>query len=197
MMLDSNYKKPVLIILSGPSGVGKDAVLNRLKQMDRDWYFVVTATTRVRRPSEIDGVDYFFLGKDKFLELHGQGMFLESAEVYGNWYGTPKASVFDALDRGQDVIIKVDIQGVSNINQTGLSVACIFLMPPSLGELERRLTIRQTETLSDLALRMENAVKEIDQMHLFDYVVINDDIDKAASDIKSIITAEQSRIRMP
>lgn len=196
-MLGSKYKRPVFIVLSGPSGVGKDAVLNRLKQLDNYWYFVVTATTRERRPTEIDGVDYFFVGKDEFLEIHGREMFLESAEVYGNWYGTPRAQVVDALGRGQDVIIKVDIQGVENIKKTDLPVVCIFLMPPSLVELQRRLKTRQTETSDDLDVRMEKAVKEIEQAHLFDYVVVNNDIDEAASRIESIIIAEQSRTSIP
>ena len=184
----------MLVVLSGPSGVGKDSVLRELQRLGRNWHFTVTATTRAQRPLEDDGVDYQFLDRDTFHQMLRAGEFLECAQVYGNWYGVPRSQVRDALDRGQDVIIKADVQGAATIRSIATDGVFIFLMPPSPQELERRLRERKTETTPDLELRIRTAMDELEQLPLFDYVVVNDELDDAANQIDSIITAEKCRI---
>lgn len=188
--------KPVLIVLSGPSGVGKDAVLTKLKDSDVPLEYITTLTTRPRRPQETGDVDYHFVSIEKFQEMISNSDLLEWAHVYGNWYGVPRAAVRQALDKGDDVIVKVDIQGAANIRKIVPQAIFIFLMPPSIEALFKRLKQRRTETPSDLALRLKTAEAEIEKLSLFDYVVVNhwDKVDGAVADIKAIITAEKSRV---
>ena len=185
---------PVLVVLSGPSGVGKDSVLRQLKELGRSWHITVTATTRTQRPGEDDGIDYLFLERDTFHQKLRMGEFLEYAEVYGNWYGVPRTQVASALERGIDVIIKADVQGTATIKALVPGAISIFLMPPSPEELERRLRERKTETTFDLDLRIRTAMDELYQLALFDYVVLNDDLEAAAIRIEAIVTAEKCRI---
>lgn len=191
------YRKPSLFILSGPSGVGKDAVLNRLKETSIPLNFVVTMTTRPRRERERNNVDYIFVSQEDFQELIDNDGLLEYANVYGNMYGVPRVQVEDALDKGQDVIVKVDVQGVDNIKRIKPDSISIFLMPSSLSELSGRLRQRRTESLDALELRIKTASDEMEKLPEFDYAVINQrgEIDKAVSEIKSIITAEKCRVR--
>jgi guanylate kinase len=182
------------VVLSGPSGVGKDSVLRELKSLDHKWRFTVTVTTRSQRPGEEDGVDYFFLDRDTFHQKVEGGDFLECAQVYGNWYGVPRDQVSDALGNGMDVIIKADVQGAATIKATVPDAIFIFLMPPSTEELERRLRERKTETTPDLELRIRTAMDELYQLPLFDYVVVNDALESAVSRISAIVTAEKCRI---
>ena len=184
----------MLLVLSGPSGVGKDSVLQQLKELGRNWHFTVTATTRTQRLEEDDGIDYLFLDRDTFRQKVREGEFLECAEVYGNWYGVPRTQVSNALEKGMDVIIKADVQGAATIKGLVPDAIFIFLMPPSPEELERRLRDRNTETTPDLDLRIRSALEELYQLPLFDYVVVNDHLDTAASQIDAIITAEKCRI---
>ncbi|MDP2919876.1 MAG: guanylate kinase [Dehalococcoidia bacterium] len=187
---------PLFIILSGPSGVGKDAILTRLKAEKNSLQFVTTMTTRPRRPAEIDGVDYRFVTKAHFEKLMAKNELLESANVYGNWYGVPKQAVRDALDKGKDVIVKVDVQGAATIKKIAPEAVFIFLMPPSLEELGNRLRLRYTEKPPELAVRLQAAQDEMKQVSRFDYVVMNNSggINEAASRIKAIITAEKCRV---
>jgi guanylate kinase len=185
---------PLLVVLSGPSGVGKDSVLRQLKELGRNWHFTVTATTRSQRPGEDDGIDYLFLDRDTFHQKVREGEFLECAEVYGNWYGVPKTQVSNALEKGLDVIIKADVQGAVTIKKIAPEAIFIFLMPPSPEELERRLRERKTETTPDLELRIRTAMEELYHLPLFDYVVVNDHLEAAASMIDAIVTAEKCRI---
>jgi guanylate kinase len=187
---------PLLIVLSGPSGVGKDAVLARMKVLDYPLKFITTLTTRSQRPNERDNVDYHFVSTDKFQEMIKKSDLLEWANVYGNWYGVPRSEVKQALDRGQDVIVKVDIQGAANIRKILPQAVFIFIVPPSMEELRVRLEQRHTESPSDLAIRLETAEKEIQQLSNFDYLVVNQagGIDRAAAEIKAIITAEKCRV---
>ncbi|HEX9897536.1 MAG TPA: guanylate kinase [Dehalococcoidales bacterium] len=187
---------PLFIILSGPSGVGKDAVLTRLKTTEPQMRFIITMTTRTRRPKEIDGVDYSFVSKDAFERLLKKNELLESANVYGNWYGVPKQPLRDALKEGEDAIVKVDVQGAATIKKIIPNAIFIFLMPPSLDELENRLRQR-SEKPPELAIRLRAAADEIKQVSAFDYVVINkkDGLDAAIEEIKAIITAEKCRIK--
>ena len=188
--------KPLFIIISGPSGVGKDAVLARMKASGYPLKYITTLTTRPRRPNERDNIDYHFVSMEKFQEMIENNDLLEWAKVYGNWYGVPKEEVKQALDKGQDIIVKVDIQGAATIKKILPQAIFIFLMPPSMEELLIRLKQRHTELPSDLALRLKTAEEEMKQLPLFDYLVVNrwDEIDLAVSDIKAIITAEKCRV---
>lgn len=187
---------PLLIILSGPSGAGKDAVLARMKELGISLKYITTLTTRPRRPEEKDKLDYHFVTLKKFQEMLANNELLEWAQVYGNWYGVPKKDVKRALDSGQDTIIKVDVQGAATIKKILPEAVFIFLMPPSIDDILARLRQRHTESSADLALRLKTAEDEIKQLYLFDYVVIShwDEIDQAVSDIKAIITAEKCRV---
>jgi guanylate kinase len=189
-------KGPLLIVLSGPSGVGKDTVLYRLKESGYPLYYVVTVTTRLRRDNEQDMVDYHFISTDEYRNMLARSELLESASVYGNWYGVPRTAVKEALDRGEDVIIKIDIQGAAAIREIVPEAVFIFLAPPSMEELITRLTRRLTESSDDLALRLETAREEMKQLSRFDYVVVNQDggLDQAVSSIQAIITAEKCRV---
>ena len=182
------------MVLSGPSGVGKDSVLRLLKDQGHNWHFTVTATTRAQRPGEVDGVDYVFMDRHTFHQKVEEGEFLECAQVYGNWYGVPRDQVACALDEGRNVIIKADVQGAATIKRNVQDGVFIFLMPPSPEELERRLRDRKTETTPDLELRIRTAMDELFQLPLFDYVVVNDLLDSAVESIAAILTAERCRI---
>ena len=185
---------PMLVVLSGPSGVGKDSVLRHLKELGGNWHFTVTATTRAQRPGEVDGEDYLFIDRDTFLDMEQRGDFLERAQVYGNWYGVPKSQVRDALAEGKDVFMKTDVQGAATIKDIAPGGILVFLMPPSPQELERRLRDRKTETTPDLELRIRTAMEEMRQLSDFEYVVVNDELDTAVDQIRAIITAEKCHI---
>ena len=189
-------KRPLFIVLSGPSGIGKDAILTRMKESGYPLAYITTVTTRPRRARERDNVDYHFISTESFQEMISGNELLEWANVYGNWYGVPKGPVKQALDKGQDTIVKVDIQGAATIKKILPQAVFIFLMPASMEELAIRLKQRQTESPSDLSLRTKTAEEEIKQLPLFDYTVMNkqDEIDLAVSEIKAIITAEKCRV---
>jgi guanylate kinase len=186
--------RPLLLVLSGSSGVGKDAVLNRLKE-HCPLKHIITVTTRQPRAREIDNVHYHFISQDQFQEMVKNDRLLEWAQVYGNWYGVPREPVKQALAEGFDTVIKVDIQGAATIKKKVPQAVFIFLLPSSVEELRTRLSRRQTETQSDLALRLRLAIQEMERLHLFDYVVFNKEgkIDEAVSQIEAIITAEKCR----
>ena len=188
--------KPLLIVLSGPSGAGKDAILTRMKELGCPLEYIITVTTRPQRANEKDNVDYHFISTERFQEMISRKELLEWANVYGNWYGVPSQPVKQALEKGQDVIVKVDIQGAATIKKILPQAVFIFLIPPSMEELTTRLNQRHTESAFDLALRLKTAEEEIKQLSLFDYVVANkrDKIDLAVSEIKAIITAEKCRV---
>ncbi|TET67898.1 MAG: guanylate kinase [Dehalococcoidia bacterium] len=188
--------RPLLIVLSGPSGVGKDAILTRMREFGYPLEYITTVTTRPRRASERDHIDYHFISAEKFQDMIKHDKLLEWANVYGNWYGVPKEPVKLALDSGQDTIVKVDIQGVDAIKKILPQAVFIFLMPPSKEELKLRLKQRHTESSFDLGLRIKTAEEELKQLSLFDYVVFSrrGEINRAVSDIAAIITAEKCRI---
>ena len=187
--------KPLLIVLSGPSGAGKDALLTKMKESGYPLEYITTVTTRVQRAEEKDNVDYHFISTVKFQEMLKNNELLEWANVYGNWYGVPKEPIKQALERGRDTIVKVDTQGAATIKKIMPEAVFIFLMPPSREELATRLKQRHTESPSDLALRIKTVEEEIKQLPLFDYRVVNkqDKIDLAVSDITAIIAAEKCR----
>ncbi len=188
--------RTLLVVLSGPSGVGKDAVLNTMKESDYPLHFITTVTTRARRPNERDDVDYHFISPAEYQQMVASGQLLESANVYGNWYGVPREAVKQALDSGQDVIVKVDVRGAASIKKILPQAVVIFLVPPAMEDLQTRLQGRRTESPEDLALRLETASQEMKRLPLFDYLVVNrwHEIDETVSAIKTIIAAEKCRI---
>ena len=186
----------LLVVLSGPSGVGKDAALNELRDLDRSWHFAETATTRPMRPGERQGEPYLFLDNETFSDHVKAGELLEYAQVYGNWYGVPKAPVRTALEKCMDVIVKVDVQGAATIRKIAPEAVSIFMVPASLDELKTRLRNRATETDADMELRTAIVEEEMQQITHFDYKVVNKDgaLAEAVASIDAIITAEKCRI---
>ena len=193
---ESGPSPPLLVVLSGPSGVGKDAVLAELRKLERPWHFAVTATTRLMRPGERDGVDYVFLEPGAFERMRERDEFLECAEVYGRWYGVPRSQARDALRSGRDVILKIDVQGAATIRRMAPEALLIFLIPPSLDELRQRLQGRMTEPAAELERRLKTAEGELSRIHEYDYRVVNENggLRQAAADIDAIITAEKCRV---
>ncbi len=197
-----NRRKPRMFVISGPSGVGKDSIIKVLREIFPDVHVAVTATTRGRRPGEANGVDYFFYDRDHFLELQEAGEFLESARVYGEWYGVPKHSVRHAVERGQDVFVKVDVQGAATIRNQTPEAVFIFVSPTSSAELLQRLRTRKTDDPEALMRRFRSAEQELARADEFDYVVFNGQNDhgvpeRAVREIESIIEAERHRIHQP
>ena len=190
-------KETLVIVISGPSGVGKDAVLTRLKESVYSLNHVVTITTRQSRPQEKDGIDYHFISRNEFQDLIKRRELLEWANVYGNYYGVPEKPVSDSLANGRDVLLKVDVQGAATLKKTISGAILIFLVSPSVEELGKRLKRRSTESASDMAMRTNIATEELQQLSIFDYMVINEEgqIDRAVEDIKAIIRAEKCRIK--
>ena len=188
MLMDMN--PPLLVVISGPSGVGKDAVLERMKGSPEGRYFVVTATTRPKRPSERDGVDYIFMEPSTFQALVARGGFLEHAQVYGRCYGVPKRQIEEALSSGKDVMVKTDVQGARTIRAKLPEALLIFLAPPDMEELERRLRQRQSETAEDLQRRIQTAKIEMDCQGEFDHVVVNRNgrLEETVAEIEKIIS---------
>ena len=188
---------PLFIVISGFSGVGKDATLDKMKKVGFPFHYVVTATTRPKRPGEKDGVDYHFLSEDKFRQMIKTNQFLEWAKVYGNYYGVPKREIEEALRQGQDTIVKVDVQGAATIKQILPDAVFIFLMAPSTEELANRLKQRHGLHSEDLDLRLSKAREEIESLPLFDYVVVShtDDLDLTVTQINAIVTAEKCRLK--
>ena len=186
---------PLLVVISGPSGVGKDAVLARMKELGLPFHYTVTMTTRPMRPGERDGVDYIFVDEATFRRLKAEGGLLEWAQVYGYLYGVPREQVRQALDRGQDVVVKVDVQGAENIRRLAPQALFIFLAPPSMEELARRLSERMTESPQALKLRLEAARREMEAARRFDYVVVNqtDRLDDTVREIEAIVGREKAR----
>jgi len=188
--------KPLLIVLSGLSGVGKDTVLAGLRQSGLPVEISVSATTRARRPGEKDGLDYYFVSGEKFQEMIDANQLLEWANVYGHRYGIPREPVRQALQKGKDVIVKIDVQGATTIKKILPQAVFIFLATSSMEELEQRLKKRRTETPAELDLRLKTAGKELGIIPMFDYIVINrqGEIERTIADIKAIITAEKCRV---
>ena len=185
----------LLVVLSGPSGVGKDSVLEELQKIYPNAVRCVTATTRPRRDYEQDGVDYTFLSVQEFRARIEAGGFLEYAEVYGHLYGTPRQWVEENLGRGLDIILKIDVQGGETVKRAMPSAVMVFLIPPSFEELERRLRSRSSEPDDIIAKRLNEALNEIDQIPCYDYVIENGELAKAADELKAVLIAEHCRIR--
>ena len=192
-------KNSLLIVLSGPSGVGKDAVLNHMKSNDLDYHFTVTVTTRKKRPNEVDGIDYIFINKSKFESLKANDDLLESAEVYGNFYGIPKSQVLDALSNGKDVIMKLDVQGAKTIKKLAPNAVFIFLAAPTINSLRNRLEKRMTESPDALETRLKTATSENTESEWFDHIIINEDerVTDTVSKLEEIIIKSKKIERGP
>mgnify|MGYP000368435058 CR=1 FL=1 len=186
---------PLLIVISGPAGVGKDSLVRRMKERGYPFHFVVTATDRPPRPGEVHGVDYLFLPTEEFLRMEREGELLEHAIVYGQHKGVPKQQVRDALASGKDVVMRVDVQGAMTIRQIVPEAVLIFLTA-SLEELEHRLRRRGTDTPEQIAVRLGKVREEVAQIHVFDYVVVNreGELDHAVDQVVAIIRAEHCRV---
>jgi len=188
--------EPMLIVISGPSGVGKDTVIEQMKRDGLPFHFVVTATTRSPRVNEVHGLDYFFLSKDEFAEMIEQDELLEYAIVYNDFKGIPKQQVRDALASGKDVVMRIDVQGAATIRRLAPEAVLIFLTTRDEDELVQRLQERNTETPDELKLRIATARQELKRIDMFDYVVVNpqDQLEDTVETILAIIRAEHHRV---
>lgn len=188
--------EPLLVVLSGPSGVGKDSVLMRMRELGFPFHFVVTATDRAQRPGEINGVDYHFLSTEQFEEMIAEQELLEWARVYSDYKGIPKWDVRNALASGKDVILRIDVQGAATVKQLAPEAVLIFIAPNSIEDLRQRLQWRRTDSATQIEQRLGQAEAEMLQMDQFDYVVLNptQQLDTAVGQIRSIIFAERQRV---
>ena len=187
---------PLLVILSGPSGVGKDSALMRMRELGFPFHFVVTATDRPQRPGEIDGVDYHFVKTTQFEQMIEQNELLEWAHVYSDYKGIPKWDVRKGLASGKDVVLRIDVQGAMTVKQLAPEAVLIFLAPRNMDELRQRLQWRRTDAPDQIEKRLATAEWEMEHVERFDYVVINPEaqLDIAVGQIRSIITAEKQRV---
>ena len=184
---------PLLVVITGPSGVGKDTVLSRLKALKRPYHFAVTATTRPPRPEETDGLDYFFLSDQQYDDMLARGEFLEHATVYAHRYGVPKPPIRDALAAAKDVLMRTDIQGARYIKSLCPAALTIFVLPPSGEEMEWRLRARATDAPEQLEVRLRTARDELAAAEDFDHAVVNDDLNACVDEIERVLAAERSR----
>ena len=184
-----------LLVLSGPSGSGKGTVSESLMKNNDDIIFSTSVTTRTPRPGEVNGENYFFASREEFEKMVENDELLEHAFVHTNYYGTPKKFVFDEIEKGEIVLLEIDVQGALQIKEKYKEAVFIFLIPPTMDELRSRLVKRDTETEDEIETRYRNAFKELDSVGEYDYFVINDVIDNAVKDIETIIAAEKLRVK--
>ncbi len=201
MSLDPDFdfrrSRPLLIVISGPSGAGKDTVVQRMIERGLPFHFVVTATTRPKRPNEVHGRDYWFVSKEEFARMIEDNELIEYALVYGDYKGIPKAQVRQALASGQDVIMRLDVQGAETVRKLAPEALLIFITTENEDELVRRLKERKTETAEELAIRIATARKELQRVGAFDYVIVNHDylLDHTVDVIRAVIDAEHHRVK--
>src|SRR5699024_3084618 len=186
-------EKGILFVLSGPSGVGKGTVRERLFEREDQLKYSVSMTTRSKRPGEVEGEDYFYRSKEEFEDLIEREELLEHAEYVDNYYGTPKKYVLDTIEAGDDVFLEIEVQGAMQVKENFSEGIFIFLLPPNLEELKDRIVKRGTESEELVLNRLKEAEKEINMMDAYDYVVVNDDVDQAVSKIQAIITSEHCK----
>ncbi|MBQ6631036.1 MAG: guanylate kinase [Romboutsia sp.] len=190
-MLD---RKGLLLVVSGPSGAGKGTICKALLNKNDDIKLSVSATTRKPRNGEVHGVNYFFIEKEEFTKMIENGEFLEYAQIYDNFYGTPKSAIIECLEKGQDVILEIEMQGARQIKEVYPEGVFIFVLPPSLEELKSRIVGRGTETVEEIEKRFSCAFEEINQIVNYDYFIINEDIEKSVNDVEAIISAEKNKV---
>jgi guanylate kinase len=186
-------RRGLLMVISAPSGGGKSAALKRLLEMDGELGYSVSVTSRSPREAEVDGKDYHFVSREEFQDQVSENRFYEWAEVHGNLYGTREDTVQAALNRGQDVVLDIDVQGGISVKWRCPESVLVFLMPPSIDVLEKRLRGREMDSEDDIRLRMDNARSEIQHWRLYDYVIINEDLDETVEQIGRILEAERTR----
>ena len=187
-------RKGLLLVVSGPSGAGKGTICKALLNKNDQIKLSVSATTRKPRNGEVHGVNYFFIEKEEFTKMIENGEFLEYAQIYDNFYGTPKAAIIECLEKGQDVILEIEMQGARQIKEVYPEGVFIFVLPPSLEELKSRIVGRGTETQEEIEKRFSCAFEEINQIVNYDYFIVNEDIEKSFSDVEAIICAEKNKV---
>ena len=187
-------RKGLLLVVSGPSGAGKGTICKALLNKNDQIKLSVSATTRKPRNGEVHGVNYFFIEKEEFTKMIENGEFLEYAQIYDNFYGTPKAAIIECLEKGQDVILEIEMQGARQIKEVYPEGVFIFVLPPSLEELKSRIVGRGTETQEEIEKRFSCAFEEINQIVNYDYFIVNEDIEKSVSDVEAIICAEKNKV---
>jgi guanylate kinase len=180
-----------LIVLSGPSGVGKDTVLDRVFQLAPQLHYSISYTTRLPRPGEVNGRSYSFVDEKTFAEMEARGEFLESATVHGHRYGTSRKRIAEALERGEDIVLKIDVQGARQLRERGEEALFIFLLPPSEAALHERLRGRGTDDAEAISRRQADARKELAEADMYDHRVVNDDVDRAARETVSLVAASR------
>lgn len=187
--------KGFLLVISGPSGCGKGTICKKILERNEKLVFSVSATTRTPRRGEIDGVNYFFIDEEKFSKMVENDEFLEYANVHGNLYGTPKNFVLEQIERGEIVILEIDVQGALQVKESYPEGVFIFLLPPSMSELKNRIKKRGTETDKDIDIRLKNAFEELKFIDEYDYIVINDEVMEAVEKTETIIGAEKLKVK--
>lgn len=187
--------KGFLLVISGPSGSGKGTVCKHILERNEKLVFSVSATTRAPRRGEEDGVNYFFVDEESFKEMVENDEFLEYANVHGNFYGTPKKFVLEQIEKGEIVILEIDVQGALQVKESYPEAVFVFLLPPSMSELKNRIKKRGTESQEDIDLRFKNAFEELKFVDEYDYIVINDEVPEAVKKIETIIGAEKLKVK--
>ena len=187
-------RKGLLLVVSGPSGAGKGTICKALLNKNDQIKLSVSATTRKPRNGEVHGVNYFFIEKEEFAKMIENGEFLEYAQIYDNFYGTPKAAIIECLEKGQDVILEIEMQGARQIKEVYPEGVFIFVLPPSLEELKSRIVGRGTETQEEIEKRFSCAFEEINQIVNYDYFIVNEDIEKSVSDVEAIYVLRKTKL---